>query len=382
MDSSRELVHLARLVVAQKHGDATALVKRAMRGVVRERPDLAGEAESVLESLATADFTRSQSKNQPLPVDVDSRLELLRRDPQPILEHDPIWPSAVADQLQATVSERQKTDELLDAGLLPTRSLLFVGAPGVGKTLAARWLAAQLGRPLLTLDLAAVMSSFLGRTGGNIRVVLDYARKFPCVLLLDEFDAIAKRRDDNGEIGELKRLVTVLLQEVDNWPADGLLIAATNHPELLDPAVWRRFDRVVDFPLPTFQELHYTIQHLLGTDTDAREQALAKPLALALAGNSFAEVTRQINTARRSAVVKGQPVVDVLEELLTEHLNKMTRDQKGELALSLIELGYSQRQTNRLTGVSRDTTRRRARKAKGQEHSSISEEESVNAEGE
>ena len=374
MDSSRELVHLARLVVAQKYGDATALAKRAMRGVVRERPDLAGEANAVLENLANVEVTRGQSKNQPLPVDVDSRLELLRRDPQPVLEHDPIWPHVVAHELQATVSERQKIDELLDAGLLPTRSLLFVGAPGVGKTLAARWLAAQLGRPLLTLDLAAVMSSFLGRTGGNIRVVLDYARKFPCVLLLDEFDAIAKRRDDNSEIGELKRLVTVLLQEVDNWPADGLLIAATNHPELLDPAVWRRFDRVVDFPLPTFHELHHTIQHLLGTDTDAGEQDLAKPLALALTGNSFAEVTRQINTARRSAVVTGQPVVDVLEELLTEHLNSMTRDQRGELALALIELGYSQRHANRLTGVSRDTTRRRAKKAQEQERPSTSGE--------
>jgi len=98
------------------------------------------------------------------------------------------------------------------------------------------------------------MSSFLGKTGSNIRVVLDFARRQPCVLLLDEFDAITKRRDDSAEIGELKRLVTVLIQAIDEWPADGLLVAATNHPELLDPAIWRRFDRVVEFPLPTSSE--------------------------------------------------------------------------------------------------------------------------------
>ena len=97
----------------------------------------------------------------------------------------------------------------------PTRSALFTGPPGVGKTLAAKWMARELGQPLAILDLSAVMSSFLGRTGSNVRAVLDFARDRRCILLLDEFDAVAKRRDDTSEIGELKRLVTVLLQEID-----------------------------------------------------------------------------------------------------------------------------------------------------------------------
>ena len=366
MDSGKELVHLARLIVSQQFDDAALLVRRAMRGITKERPDLLHEANAVLARLASTQATRSNAKSQPLPVDVDSRLELLRREPSIPLETDLVWPPSVTQELQATVSERRKADDLLDAGLLPTRSLLFVGAPGVGKTLAARWLATQLDRPLLTLDLAAVMSSFLGRTGGNIRVVLDYARKFPCVLLLDEFDAIAKRRDDSSEIGELKRLVTVLLQEVDNWPADGLLIAATNHPELLDPAVWRRFDRVVEFPLPSYPELKHTIELLIGADAVGNEQALIVPLALSLIGKSFAEVTRQINTARRSAVVEGQPLQVVLQELLGEHLKNLDRLRRGEVAVALSNLGFTQRHIASLTGVARDTIRRRTKLAREQ----------------
>lgn len=369
MDAGKELVHLARLVVSHKYEDASSLAKRAMRGVVRERPDLADQANAVLGSLATAQLTRNTTVQHPLPVDMDSRLELLRREPLPTIENDPVWPEAVASELQTTVAEREKSDALLDAGLFPTRSLLFVGAPGVGKTLAARWLAAQLGRPLLTLDLAAVMSSFLGRTGGNIRVVLDYARRSECVLLLDEFDAIAKRRDDSGEIGELKRLVTVLLQEIDSWPASGMLIAATNHPKLLDPAVWRRFDRVIEFPMPTVYELKHTIHSLFGADTSASEHELVDALASAFVGFSFAEVARQINTARRSAVVKGLDLCSVLQDVLKAHLQQADREKRGQVAVQMNQLGYSQRQVQRITGVARDTTRRRAKQVEDSQRS-------------
>jgi SpoVK/Ycf46/Vps4 family AAA+-type ATPase len=149
------------------------------------------------------------------------------------------------ETLSQLIQERRQTERLASMGLSPTRSAIFVGPPGVGKTLTARWLASQLGVPLYVLDLTAVMSSLLGRSGTNLRAALDFAKRSPCVLLLDEIDAIAKRRSDDTDVGELKRLVTVILQEVDEWPATGLLLAATNHSELIDPALWRRFDLVI-----------------------------------------------------------------------------------------------------------------------------------------
>ncbi|MHB8065514.1 MAG: AAA family ATPase, partial [Ruminiclostridium sp.] len=170
-----------------------------------------------------------------------------------------------------------------------------------GKTLAARWLSQTLNRQLLTLDLAAVMSSFLGRTGNNVRAVLNYAMQTSSILLLDEFDAIAKKRDDDTEIGELKRLVTVLLQAVDEWPNNGILIAATNHPELLDPAVWRRFERVINFPFPEEVEIERVIKSLIKPEEQVSNEALSL-FAASMLGVSFAEVVRATNELRRESI--------------------------------------------------------------------------------
>ncbi|MGZ3141878.1 AAA family ATPase [Lentzea chajnantorensis] len=292
------------------------------------------------------------------PVDQESRLPLIRHDDLNIVPIVPILSEAVRKRVDQIVREYSNPTPLLNVGLAPTRTALFTGPPGVGKTLSAQWLASQLKLPLLTLDLSSVMSSFLGRTGANVRRVLDYAKSTPSVLLIDELDAVAKRRDDATELGELKRLVTVLLQEIDNWPEGSLLLAASNHAELLDPAIWRRFEMTIDFPLPGVDEIRTALQHHLSEQKIDAE--LIEVLSQLCIGMSFSNIEREVTQARRFAAIGQIPVEQALLERVKEQMVTLPTTRRVELAMRLMkETQISQRRTSELTGVSRDTLRKR-----------------------
>jgi SpoVK/Ycf46/Vps4 family AAA+-type ATPase len=351
-----DLAQLARLALVGRQQDIQAYIQRLARRYRDSIPDLAAQLNTLLQESPTRQSPLRREAAAPMPVDLESRLQLLRIDQHPSLEVEPIWEQAVSTALRQVVSERQRVEELAKQGLLPTRSLIFTGPPGVGKSLAARWIARELGRPLLTLDLSAVMSSFLGRTGANVRHVLDYAKGVDCVLLLDELDSIAKRRDDASDVGELKRLVTVLLQEIDDWPSTGLLIAATNHSDLLDPAVWRRFDLRVSFPMPADAAVRKAVDIFLGPG-DAPLQ-WRDALSVTLRGLSFSDIERELMLARRSAVVHREPLEDALGRVVKSRVDPLARRERGQIALWLTEAGISQRQVHEMTGVSRDTIRK------------------------
>ena len=358
---SKDVAHLARLALASKPKDVQLFVRRLINRYRLDVPELSEQLGAVLRngSKAASSSPLRGSVVDAIPVDLDSRLQLARSEYPILVETEPVWSPEVREELEQIVSERQRESELFQAALHPTKSALFTGPPGVGKTLAAKWIAHRLDRPLITLDLAAVMSSFLGRTGNNVRNVLDYAKGVECVFLLDEFDAVAKRRDDAVEVGELKRLVTVLLQEIDDWPSSGLLIAATNHQELLDPAVWRRFERIVRFPMPTDEQICEAVQRQIGNDRST--ERWSSVLARALGGMSFAEVERELVRARRQAVMQHYPLVEALKKVVHERARDLSRARRAELAVSLLKVGLSQREVHRITGVSRDTIRKGAK---------------------
>ncbi len=358
---NEDIVQIARLALAGRPQDVQTYIRRLAKRYQGALPAMASQLNELLQESPTRQSPLRREATAPIPVDLESRLQLLRVENTPVLEAEPIWDDGVRQALEQILAERRHDNELIKQGLSPTRSIIFTGPPGVGKTLAARWVARELGRPLLTLDLSAVMSSFLGRTGANVRHVLDYAKGVEGVLLLDELDSIAKRRDDATDVGELKRLVTVLLQEIDDWPPTGLLIAATNHSDLLDPAVWRRFEMRVDFPMPTDDSVRRAVEIFLGLNKASG--AWHEVLAVALRGLSFSDIEREVMLARRSAVIRGVPLEDALSRIVQNRVEPLPRRDRGQMAMWLTEAGISQRQVHELTGVSRDTIRKKTKPA-------------------
>ena len=356
-EKTKDIVQLSRLALAGRPQDVQTYVTRMSRKYQKLAPELGEQLKELLKLAPTRKSPLRSKTMAAIPLDRDSRLDLLRIESVGLLDHEPIWQGPIDGALRQIVREHLQTDALHQRGLGPTRTAIFTGPPGVGKTLAAHWLARELERPLLTLDLSAVMSSYLGRTGSNVRHVLDYAKGMPCVLLLDELDAIAKRRDDDQELGELKRLVTVLLQEIDDWPEGGLLVAASNHQELLDPAVWRRFEVQIEFGLPTREAIEQSLK-LFVDDPLELEDTWSAALAEVLSGESFSDIERQIKHLRRQAALDDCDLRDLFPILIRRYIDGQTKASKREIAIRLGEAGLSQRAVNELTGISRDTLRK------------------------
>ena len=325
----------------------TLLCRKMINNIRKNDETLASKLASL---VAEGTVLRGASSNAPMPVDGDSRRNLLQETSVNAIVEEPVWNSDISKKLESIVNERENAVSLFKAGLEPVKTVLLSGPPGVGKTMSAHWLAAKLNLPLLTLDLSSVMSSLLGKTGNNIKSVMDYAKEKPCVLLLDEFDAVAKRRDDDRDVGELKRLVTVLLQTIDEWPATSLLVAATNHPDILDPAVWRRFEHILKFNMPSVELIdRYLVNHDI-------ESELSKKLAPLLDGMSFAIINRILNFSKKNEVLRNVPFESsLIEAVVTE---RVSLDDFSDNDLNIIKYhfdGISNRKIAELVGVSHPT---------------------------
>ena len=244
-----------------------------------------------------------------LPTSKRDNSQLVSFVPRELLKHHMVLPSDVEKRLQSIEKEYAAKDRLGKYNLAPKKKILLHGSPGCGKTLSAERIAWNLGLPLLKVRFDALLSSYFGESASNLRAVFDYCKREPVILLLDECDFIAKSRITNQDVGEVPRIVNMLLTLLDEYNAPGLVIATTNLKITLDEALFRRFDDVIEIPMPEVEEREILFKMTLSAipvDAGIDFHALAEQMD----GYSYANIVLTAQRAAKYSVLAGNKSVD------------------------------------------------------------------------
>lgn len=221
--------------------------------------------------------------------------------------HELVLPEDTATAIDEFVEEQHCADLLRDHSVEPRHRVMLVGPPGNGKTTLAEAIANALAVPFFVVRYDALIGSYLGETATRLKRVFEFARSTPCVLFLDEFDAVGKERGDIHETGEIKRVVSSLLLQIDDLPSYTVVVCATNHPELLDRAVWRRFQLRLELPMPDEHQLEAMLRNIFSHFADEGRFVPVDEMIDALKGASFAEIEQFALDIRRKVVLsKGE----------------------------------------------------------------------------
>jgi AAA+ superfamily predicted ATPase len=255
------------------------------------------------------EFLRSSARGveASLPNDVGALIHELH--PRRLLG-DLILPAAVATACRELIEEQRRVDLLRANALEPRHRILLSGLPGNGKTSLAEAVAGELAVPVLVVRYEAVIGSFLGETAARLARMFDYVRTRRCVVFFDEFDTLGKERGDEQETGEVKRIVSSLLLNIDALPSHVVVVTATNHPELLDRAVWRRFQIRVELPPPTAEDLADWLKRFEQRQGLKLTSPSKKAIGAVLEGQSFGEIEEFFLDVERRLVLEG-PQPDV-----------------------------------------------------------------------
>lgn len=243
------------------------------------------------------------TKNISIPVDKETAAPILEVIfPEDLPDTPPVFDDEIREAVSSIILEWHNYEALQEMNASPSRSCLIYGLPGTGKTHLAKWMARQVGLPVVLAKLDGIVSSFLGTSSRNIGNLFTFANRYQCVLLLDEFDAIAKLRNDPQEVGEVKRIVNTLLQCLDERDNIGFTIGITNHEQLLDPAIWRRFDVQIEIPKPSQQIIPELIRRFL------EPMEVSEPdiqfLSWCMQGASGADLQKLANWLKRMRILK------------------------------------------------------------------------------
>ena len=299
--------HLKALLESHVEGDEQRFYSIAMQAAAHEARMGHGQLAEELRALVDAAKARTrsfQSSATAVPIsrprgELSSLLSVSY--PKTRLA-DMVLDDTLAEQLQRVIREQRHASRILEHGLSPRRKLLLVGAPGTGKTMTAAVLAGELGLPLFQVRLDGLITKFMGETAAKLRQIFDATEQTRGVYLFDEFDAIGSQRGLTNDVGEIRRVLNSFLQMLEQDQSQGLILAATNHPEILDYALLRRFDDVLHYSLPDARHIVLLLKTRLGR-LMPRSLSWSK-LAIAAHGLSYAEVNRAAEDVRKEALIR------------------------------------------------------------------------------
>lgn len=297
--SEKDLSQLCKKIIEDENGKGHGVLATQLEAILKANSSsststpLKTDSERVLQSLPT-----SRRYHDPLVVRMDRAL----------LRHFMVLPDAVEARFARIEKEFAARERLAAFGLRNKKKILLYGQPGCGKTLGAERLAWTTGLPLVKVRFDALISSYFGESGINLRAVFESAKERPCVLFLDECDFIAKSRNNQNDVGEVPRLVNTLLQLLEDFDAPGLLVAATNLDKQLDKALFRRFDDVFEVTPPGTSEIERLLKTTLSTVEVSKDIDWEK-LVSSLLGMSAADVVKVAQDAAKSTVLSGRGAV-------------------------------------------------------------------------
>lgn len=211
-------------------------------------------------------------------------------------------------QLKRIIREQRQASRLLEHGLSPRRKLLLVGLPGTGKTMTASVLAGELGLPLFEVRLDGLITKYMGETSAKLRQVFDATDRTRGVYFFDEFDAIGSQRGLENDVGEIRRILNSFLQMIEQDESHSLIVAATNHPEILDHALFRRFDDILRYDLPDETRIAELLKSRLGRHS--RKGISWKRLARQAQGLSYAEIVRACDESMKESVIEQKEYIN------------------------------------------------------------------------
>ena len=297
---------LFRVIQSGSDADVDTLCRRIVEEEKKQgHGRVARELESILKDKPPGKTTQATGTLQRLPTSRRDSAPLVQEIPVDRLRHHMILPDAVERRFHRIEKEFAARTRLAKHGLKPRHRILLYGPPGCGKSLGAERLAWSTGLPLRKVRFDTLLSSYFGETMANLRKVFDAAQASPCALFLDECDSLARSRTERNDVGEVTRITNGLLEMLEDYKGDGLVIAATNLDSALDTALFRRFDEVLKVPLPGIEEICRLLKSTLSpmeTDTPFGWRDLAQ----AMDGMSGSEVVHVAQNAAKHCVLEGR----------------------------------------------------------------------------